>query len=222
MTVLDRTPVLTAGTTAAPSIDRLAPVLLAAGVVVAPIALGVAFRVDQVGLPRIDPAEYVAGIEAHRGGYLAGTLLYGLGTALSIVNGLAVRRVLGGRLGLLMAVLGGITGVLAGCVTGMRTVLLGAVGPEGATPGTVEVFTAWQESPWFGVMVPMLLSAVLSTLLLVGSVLVTGWLPRWVAAAVLVGTVLSSGEFGTAVTAAGGVLLTVAALPLARAVLATR
>lgn len=224
MTVLDRTTVLSAPSApAAAAGSRATGVAMAAGVVTAQLALAASFLVDQVGLPRIDPALYVAQVVEHRGGYLAGTLLYGLGTGLSVVTGLAVRRVLGGRLGLLMAVLGGITAVLAGCVAGARTVVLGAVGADGAVPGTVEVLTAWQGSPWFdGVMLPMLLSAVLSTLLLVGSVLVTGWLPRWVAAAALVGTVLSSGEFGTAVTAAGGLLLVASTLPLARAVLAAR
>ncbi|MEN3535134.1 DUF4386 family protein [Microbispora sp. ZYX-F-249] len=200
------------------------PYLVAAAVVASPLAGVVWHMVDKVGLPRIDATDYLAQVAANRGSYALSTLLYMIFVGCSIPTGLAVMRVLRDRAplaGTVSGLLYTLAGALGLVVSGMRPVVLALAPESGAAPEAVAAYQRYQDSVWFdGVMLPMLASAVIGLIVLAAAILRTGVLPRWTAAALVAGFVLSSGEFPPAVTVLGVLVQLAGTVPLAAGLLA--
>jgi hypothetical protein len=197
------------------------PFLLTAAVVAGPLAGAVWHVIDKVGLPRIDPADYLSQVAANRTPYAISTLLYLIFVACSIPTGMMAMRVLRDRaplLGTLSGLLLGLAGVLGLVVTGMRPLALALAPAEGVTADAVAAYTRYQDSIWFGgIMLPMLLSAVGGLILLTAAILRTGVVTRWAAPALIGGFVLSSGEFPPVITIVGSFVQLAGFLPLAAA-----
>ncbi|WP_188188551.1 DUF4386 family protein [Nonomuraea sp. SYSU D8015] len=200
-----------------PTIRR--PFLLTTAIVAGPLAGALYFVTDQAGLPRTEAADYLAQVAADRSAYAISTLLYMVFVGCFIPTGLAVMRVLRDRAPLAATISGvllALAGALGLIVSGMRPIVL-ALAPEG--PVVAEAAAAYQRyqaSPWFDfVMLPMLASVLIGLVVLAATILRTGALPRWTAALLVGGFVLSSGEFPPAVTILGGVMQLAGFVPLA-------
>ncbi|GAA2395382.1 DUF4386 family protein [Nonomuraea africana] len=195
------------------------PFLLAAAIAVGPLAGAVWHLVENVGLPRIDAAVYLAQVAANRDTYALSTVLYMIFVACFIPIGLAVMRVLHGRAplaGTISGLLFALAGALGLVVSGMRPVVLGLAPEGGVAAEAIAAYQRYQASPWFDwVMLPMLASVVIGLVVLAAAILRTGVLPRWSAVLLVVGFILSSGEFPLAVTIVGGLVQLAGFIPLA-------
>ncbi|RVX46621.1 uncharacterized protein DUF4386 [Nonomuraea polychroma] len=195
------------------------PFLLTAAIIGGPLAGAVWHLVEKVGLPRTEAADYLAQVAANRSNFAISTLLYMVFVGCFIPLGLAVMRVLRGRAPLAATISGllfGLAGALGLVVSGMRPLVLG-LAPEGPVIAeAAAAYQRYQSSPWFDfVMLAMLASVLIGLVVLAAAILRTGVLPRWTAALLVGGFVLSSGEFPPAVTILGGVVQLAGFLPLA-------
>jgi hypothetical protein len=196
---------------------------LAAAVVAGPLAMTGWFLVEPAVLPREDPAVFLSSVASSPGRYLLATALVALAGALGVPAALGIARLLRARLPRLAPVLGLLMGLSAlglWAQVGYRLVVASLVGPD-VPASAVQTWATFQDSPLFSVLlVPAFALGALTTVLLVGALLRTGLVARWVPCALLAGTVLGSGEFPDPVTVTGAVVVAAGNTVLARALLA--
>ena len=122
-------------------------------------------------------------------------------------------------LGVVLALSG--LGLLA--QVGFRLFVLSTVSDGPVPDSAVDTYLSFQGSPYFDILLlPGLLLGAVGTLLMIGSLLGTGVVRRWVPVVLVAGTVLASGEFPDPVTIGGAALGAVANLQLAGALVARR
>ena len=195
--------------------------LLAYAAVVSPLALAAQYALDPTGmLPRDDAAGLLAAIAEEPGRYLASTVVYLIGmitliawalTLFAALRDHAPRLVATASTMLTLAVVGG-----AG-FAGLRLASLSFVEDGEVTTGAVEIWERLQGGPLFIVLTPLLVMAILGTLLTgVAMIRARALLTVWAGPLYLVGFVLGSGEFPPAISVLGGVCQAVAVLPVVR------
>ena len=195
--------------------------LLAAAAVVSPLALSAQYALDPTGmLPRDDSAGYLAAIAAEPGQYLLSTVVYVVGMITLVAWALTLFAALRDRMPrlaattatmLTLAVVGG-----AG-FAGLRLAACSFVSDGEVSPGGVEIWSRIQEGPAFIVLTPLMVMAILGSLL-AGVAMIRARSEVTVGAGplYLAGFVLGSGEFPVAFSVAGGLLQAVAVVLVAR------
>lgn len=164
---------------------------------------------DNAGLPRDEPLQYLTRIAADPERYRWANIAYLAGAAALLPATVAIRRLVGdrpaGRIGSWMLALGGLIAVLmAGAKLTVRELV---TGPEGVTPAAVAAYTRFQEGSSFTlVTLPLVVGLVLGTILTTVALWRSAAVPRVVPAGVFAGVVLGSGEFPHAVTVIGHAL----------------
>ncbi|MFC7492729.1 MULTISPECIES: DUF4386 family protein [unclassified Nocardioides] len=204
--------------------DRGFLVALGAAMVASPLAMAGWFAVEPSVLPREDPQVFLESVATSPDRYLAGTALLALAAVLAIPAAVGFARLLRPRLprlGVVIAVLMFLSGVGLCAQVGFRAMVWSMVDAGSVPASSVETYTAFQTGGFFDVLVaPGLVFGGVATLLVVGSLLWTRLVSRWVPVAMIVGMVLSSGEFADAVTVSGAALGVLANLWLARTLVA--
>jgi hypothetical protein len=195
--------------------------LLVGAALVAPVALAVQYALSPAGLPRDEAAAFLAGVGEHPTRYTVALVAYlvamASGLAVAATIALAGRRGspwLSGAAAALLAV-GSVGG---GGFAGLR--LVAAVLAESGGADAPAVWTAVQEGTPFAVLGPVVLCAVLGTLLATAALVrARRDVTVWAAPLFLAGFVLTSGEFPVVVSVLGGAVQLAALLPVARAAL---
>ncbi|MBJ7359851.1 DUF4386 family protein [Nocardioides sp.] len=199
------------------------PRFIAGAMVASPLAMTAWFLVEPAVLPREDAEVFLGSVAASPDRYLAATAMVALAGALGVAAAIGVVRLLRERLPRLAPFLGVVL-VLSGlglfAQVGFRLVTLSLV-PDGSVPeSAVASHAAFQSSGYFDLLLlPGLALGALGTVLLLGALLRTGVVSRWVPFALLAGAVLASGELPDPVTVGGAALGAFANLQLARALL---
>ena len=193
---------------------------LAAAMVAGPIAMTAWFLVEPAVLPREEPAVFLASVAAAPGRYLLATAFLTLAGALAIPAALGVGRLLRPRmprLAALLVVTMSLSGLGLWAQAGFRSFVVSMV-LDGTVPASaVESYTAFQQNGLFAALVvPAVALGAVSTVVWIGALVRTRLAPLWVPAALLVGTVLASGEFPDVVTIGGAALSAGANIALAR------
>ena len=193
---------------------------LAAAMVAGPIAMTAWFLVEPAVLPREEPAVFLASVAAAPGRYLLATAFLTLAGALAIPAALGVGRLLRPRmprLAALLVVTMSLSGLGLWAQAGFRSFVASMV-LDGTVPASaVESYTAFQQNGLFAALVvPAVALGAVSTVVWIGALVRTRLAPLWVPAALLVGTVLASGEFPDVVTIGGAALTAGANVALAR------
>ena len=193
---------------------------LAAAMVAGPIAMTAWFLVEPAVLPREEPAVFLASVAAAPGRYLLATAFLTLAGALAIPAALGVGRLLRPRmprLAALLVVTMSLSGLGLWAQAGFRSFVVSMV-LDGTVPASaVESYTAFQQNGLFAALVvPAVALGAVSTVVWIGALVRTRLAPLWVPAALLVGTVLASGEFPDVVTIGGAALSAGANVALAR------
>jgi hypothetical protein len=193
---------------------------LAAAMVAGPIAMTAWFLVEPAVLPREEPAVFLASVAAAPGRYLLATAFLTLAGALAIPAALGVGRLLRPRmprLAALLVVTMSLSGLGLWAQAGFRSFVASMV-LDGTVPASaVESYTAFQQNGLFAALVvPAVALGAVSTVVWIGALVRTRLAPLWVPAALLVGTVLASGEFPDVVTIGGAALSAGANVALAR------
>jgi len=193
---------------------------LAAAMVAGPIAMTAWFLVEPAVLPREEPAVFLASVAAAPGRYLLATAFLTLAGALAIPAALGVGRLLRPRmprLAALLVVTMSLSGLGLWAQAGFRSFVVSMV-LDGTVPASaVESYTAFQQNGLFAALVvPAVALGAVSTVVWIGALVRTRLAPLWVPAALLVGTVLASGEFPDVATIGGAALSAGANVALAR------
>ena len=193
----------------------------AVAMVAGPIAMTAWFLAEPAVLPREEPSVFLASVAASPDRYLLATAFVALAGALAVPAAIGVGRLLRPRLPRLAAVLVvlmTLSGLGLGVQVGFRLFVASMVRDGSVPDSAVESFLAFQTNGLFDVItLPALAMGALSTVLYVACVVRTRVVARWVPAALLVGTVLASGEFPDVVTVGGAALGALANLVLALA-----
>ncbi len=161
---------------------------------------------DNAGLPRDEPLQYLGRIAADPERYRWANLAYLAGAAALLPATVAIRRLTGdritGRIGSWLLAIGGLTAVL---LAGAKlTVLELVTGPDGVTSAAVETYTRFQNGASFTlVTLPLVVGLGIGTILTTVALWRSNAVSRLVPAGVFVGVVLGSGEFPSAVTIVG-------------------
>ncbi|MGK5113909.1 MULTISPECIES: hypothetical protein [unclassified Geodermatophilus] len=193
--------------------------LLAGAALVAPVALAGQFLLSSAGLPRDEAATWLAGLAETSTRSTLSVVVYllgmaaGLAVAASIaLAGRARAPWLSGAAAALLA-LGAVGG---GGFAGMR--LIAIVLAERGGPDAVATWTAVQDGAPFLVLGPLVLMAVLGTLVATAALVrARRDVTVWAGPAYLAGFVLSSGEFTAWVAVLGCAVQLGALLPVVRA-----
>lgn len=193
---------------------------LAAAMVAGPIAMTAWFLVEPAVLPREEPTVFLASVAAAPGRYLLATAFLTLAGALAIPAALGVGRLLRPRmprLAALLVVTMSLSGLGLWAQAGFRSFVVSMV-LDGTVPASaVESYTAFQQNGLFAALVvPAVALGAVSTVVWIGALVRTRLAPLWVPAALLVGTVLASGEFPDVATIGGAALSAGANVALAR------
>jgi hypothetical protein len=201
--------------------DRRVP--LAAAALLAPVAMAAQYLLAPPGLPRDDAAGFLGGIAADPGRYTASVATFltsmAFGIAAAAVMALAGRRLAPWSSGVAAAllVLGSIGGAGFG---GLRLVAVHLTEAGTARPGAVEVWESVQSGTAFNTLTPLVLMAIVGTLVaVVALVRARRDVTVWAAPAYLVGFVLTSGEFPQWVSVVGAAVQVAGMLPVVRAAL---
>lgn len=203
-----------------PRAGRRISTALATAMVAGPLAMTAWFLVEPSVLPREDAEVFLQSVATSPLRYLVGTGFVALSGLAGLIAAFALARVLGRRLPRLGPVVGVLT-FLSGAgllvQVGFRSFVWSLVDPSSVPAASVESYHRFQTEGLFDVMVaPGLVFGGLATILTVGALLRTRLVPWWVPAAMVVGTVLASGEFADPVTVGGAALGAVANVRLAR------
>lgn len=218
--VLDPRPTSTIRTGPAPAVP-LRRRLLAGAAVVSPLALSAQYALDPTGmLPRDNPEALLSAIAAEPGQYLLSTVVYLVGMITLVAWALTLFAALRDRLPrlaattattLTLAAIGG-----AG-FAGLRLAACSFVEDGEVTQGAAEIWSRLQEGPVFVVLTPLLVMAILGSLLAgVAMIRARSEVTAWAGPLYLAGFVLGSGEFPVGFSVAGGLLQAVAVLLVAR------
>ena len=216
--VLDPKPTPTA------PVARVVPLrrrLLAVAAVVSPLALSAQYALDPTGmLPRDDAAGLLTAIAEEPGQYVVATVVYLVGMVTLVAWALTLFAALRDRTPRLAATAATMLTVAAvggGGFAGLRLVACSFVEDGEVLPGAAEIWTRLQDGPAFMVLGPMMLMAVVGTLLAgIAMILARSEVTVWAGPLYLAGFVLGSGEFPVPVSVAGGLLQAVAVLLVAR------
>ena len=193
--------------------------LLTAAAVVSPIALAAQYAIDTAGLPRQEPAAYLAAVAAAPGRGLASVVVYGVGIVGLVAVAALVALACRASAPVLSAVAAGL--MAAGAVGGggfvaIRLTALSLTSDGGLVPGAVAAFTHVQA----GVLTPLaalVLAAAIGQLVIVAAMVRSQRaIGTWVAPAWLVGFALASGELPPAIGIVGGLLQAAALIVLGR------
>lgn len=195
--------------------------LLAAASVVSPLALSVQYALDPTGmLPRDDADALLTAVAEQPGQYVAATVVYLVAMVTMLAWALTLFAALRGRTPRLAATAATMLSVAAvggGGFAGLRLVAASFVEDGEVAPGAAHIWSQLQEGPAFLVLGPMMLMAILGTLV-TGVAMILGRREAtvWAGPLYLAGFVLGSGEFPVAVSVVGGVLQAAAVLLVAR------
>ncbi|NEM07136.1 hypothetical protein [Geodermatophilus normandii] len=195
--------------------------LLVGAALVGPVALAAQYLLSSAGLPRDDAGPWLAGLAEDPTAQTLSVVVH----LVAMVAGIAGAATLALACGRRAPWLSGIAAALlaAGSVggggfAGMR-LIAGVLAGEGG-PAAAETWTAVQQGPPFLVLGPLVLMAVIGTVLAtVALVRARADVTVWAAPAHLAGFVLASGEFPAAVSVLGEALVLAALVPVARAAL---
>ena len=178
------------------------------------------FLVEPSVLPREEPAVFLGSVAPAPDRYLLATAFLTLAGALAVPAALGVARLLRPRmprLAALLLVTMALSGLGLWAQTGFRLFVVSLV-RDGSVPPP-----PWRASrpssravSSTSLVLPALALGAVSTLVWVGALVRTRLVPLWVPAALLVGTVLASGEFPDVVTIGGAALTAGANVALAR------
>ncbi len=185
-----------------------------------PALLAVFAGVDDAGLAREEPATYLASIADDPDRFLLATVAYFFMAAMIVPAAIALRRLLGrGRTGRIGAALIGMAGVSATAFSGAKFVFHGLVsGPDGVTPDLVAAFERFQGEIGFVLLAdPLFIGLILGSILTSVAMWRTRTVPRWVPVLFLAGLLAGGGEVSLAVSVAGNLAATVAAVGAVRA-----
>ena len=200
--------------------DRRLLAAMATAMVAAPLAMTAWFLVEPSVLPREDAEVFLTSVASSPTRYLIGTGLVLLAGLAGLIAGFGLSRVLSPRLprlGRAVGVLTFLSGAGLLVQVGFRSVIWSLVDSSSVPAASIESYARFQTAGLFDVLVaPGLVFGGLATLLTVGALLRTRMVPWWVPAALVVGTVLASGEFADPVTVGGAALGAVANLRIAR------
>jgi hypothetical protein len=209
---------------AVPRRDRRGLLAVGTAMVGAPLAMTAWFLVEPSVLPREEPAVFLGSVASSPERYLVGTGFMALAAALMVVSAVGLTRLFQERLprvGPAIGVLTFLSGLGLAAQVGFRAFVWSLVGPGEVPASSVEAFAAFQTGGLFDVLVaPGLVFGGVATLLTVGALLRTRLVGVWVPAALVVGTVMASGEFVDLVTVTGAGITALANLRLARVLLA--
>ncbi|MGY1815297.1 hypothetical protein [Blastococcus sp. SYSU D00820] len=195
--------------------------LLVGAALVGPVALAAQYALSSAGLPRDEAGPWLAGLAAAPTAQVASIVVYLVGMvatlAMAATVALAGRRRAPWLSGIAAALLA------AGCVggggfAGMR--LIAQVIAERGGADAADLWTSVQQGPPFLVLGPLVLMAVIGTLVTTAALVrARADVTVWAAPAYLAGFVLASGEFPLAVGLLGEALVLAALVPIARAAL---
>jgi hypothetical protein len=188
-----------------------------------PLALALQYGLNSAGLPRQDAEVYLAAVAAAPGRVLASTVAYAVGMATMVGVGALAAIVLRRQAPVASAAsaalltLGAVGG---GAFVGLRLAALAFVEDGSVVPGGIAAFVRLQDAIINPVGL-LLVCAIVGTMVMAFAMFRArrdiGW---WPAAVTVVGFVLASGEFPTAVSVLGALVQGAALLPLARLAIA--
>jgi hypothetical protein len=195
--------------------------LLAYASVLSPLALATQYALDPTGmLPRDDPAGLLAAIADQPGQYLASTVVYLVGMVTLLAWTLTLYAVLRDhtpRLAATASTLLGLAAIGGAGFAGLRLAACSFVEDGAVSEGAVEIWARIQEGPLFAVLTPLLVAAILGTLVAgVAMIRAHDVVTVWAGPLYLAGFVLGSGEFPPVVSVLGGVLQAAAVLLVVR------
>src|SRR6478735_2310173 len=211
-------------TPSAPVPARAVPLrrrLLAVAAVVSPLALAAQYALDPTGmLPRDDAAGLLAAIAEQPGEYVVATVVYLIGMVTLVAWALTLFAALHERMPRLAATIATMLTIAAvggGGFAGLRLVACSFVEDGEVSEGAAEIWSRLQGGPAFMVLGPMMLLAVVGSLLAgIAMIRARSEVTVWAGPLYIAGFVLSSGEFPVPVSVLGGLLQALAVVQVAR------